>query len=170
MNIIATRAPVYVLDALSISDAVADLRIDIRDEKSRRVIIHPDPVSETANMDQWGTLLLGAFDGYLLDTIVGLLARCPESEWLDRGIDRGIRHLTEKGKLSLFTYRSFVLRNLYFLNQWPVLPANRNAPPREKMKYYYESVAMLAVIVACYEAVVDSETVSIERHVTVLEF
>jgi len=84
----------------------------------------------------------------LLNDCFAVLKSCPESSYIDRGIDAAAQHMLGK-TISLRFMVTGIIRNLWYLHDFRQRGKN-NDPKPNHIGYYYQTLTVMTMIVRTY--------------------
>jgi hypothetical protein len=107
-------------------------------------------------------MLLGCDEGrdierieWFLGSCLTLLASCPDSSYIDKGIDNALGHLNKR-MISVRFLTRHILRNLWFITDYRQV--NKNGDQKEgAIAYYYTTVTVLAFGLHVYISMLEGE-------------
>lgn len=120
----------------------ADELYDARGQWSSMLLMRFALWSDERSEDDWTP-----FSELLLDCYI-LLRTCPDSSFIDKGVDAAITHMMGK-MISLRSVLGAITRNLWFLHDFRQAGKDGHAK-HNAVSYYYQTLTVMTIFVQAY--------------------
>lgn len=102
------------------------------------------PITLHEHPEQWANVLMEMNSEDQKTLLFRLLGKCPNGEWIDRGVDKAIKLLTGS-KVGPLLVTGIQIRNLYWLH------TAAKTENRHSEEYHYTTITLMAYVLVAWE-------------------